>query len=59
MSTHRISTVSDLDKIIVMDKGEVVAIGTHSELLDSSPLYQEMVHLQSLEEKIGGDINEI
>ena len=59
MIAHRISTVSDLDKIIVMDKGEVVAIGTHSELLETSPLYQEMVHLQSLEEKIGGDINEI
>lgn len=59
MIAHRISTVSDLDKIIVMDKGEVVAIGTHTELLETSPLYQEMVHLQSLEEKIGGDIDEI
>lgn len=52
MVSHRISTVRDLDKIILLDAGKVVAIGTHEELLASSKLYSEMVKLQSLEEEV-------
>ncbi|MFZ2832033.1 MAG: ATP-binding cassette domain-containing protein, partial [Minisyncoccia bacterium] len=40
---HRLSTVRNADKIIVMEKGSVVAEGTHSELLASSAQYQELV----------------
>lgn len=54
MIAHRISTVKNLDMIAVMDEGKIVGIGTHSELLKSCALYQEMVHLQSLEEEING-----
>ena len=39
---QRISTVLHADKIIVLDEGEVVAHGTHSELMQSSPVYQEI-----------------
>ncbi len=39
---QRISTVLTADKIIVLDKGEIVAAGTHSELLQSSPIYQDI-----------------
>ncbi|ULQ59447.1 ABC transporter ATP-binding protein/permease [Brucepastera parasyntrophica] len=39
---HRLSTITDSDKIVVIDKGTVAAQGTHSELLESSPLYGRM-----------------
>ncbi|MGB9299460.1 MAG: ABC transporter ATP-binding protein [Anaerolineae bacterium] len=43
---QRISTVLRADKIIVIDKGRVVAEGTHQELLRSSPIYQEIYESQ-------------
>jgi ATP-binding cassette subfamily B multidrug efflux pump len=39
---QRISTVLNADKIVVLDQGRVVAEGTHSQLLQSSPIYQEI-----------------
>lgn len=55
---HRISTVKDLDKIIILDDGKVVAIGSHKELMKTSPFYQEIVKRQTLEEKVmGGEFN--
>ncbi len=43
---QRISTVLNADKIIVMDEGQVVAQGTHKELLKSSQIYQEIYESQ-------------
>jgi ABC-type multidrug transport system fused ATPase/permease subunit len=40
---HRLSTVRDADKIIVMDRGSVVGEGTHDELLTSNEMYQNLV----------------
>jgi ABC-type multidrug transport system fused ATPase/permease subunit len=40
---HRLSTVRNADKIIVMDKGRIVGEGTHDELMQSSPVYQNLV----------------
>ena len=48
---HRISTVKNLDKIILIDNGEVVDIGTHEELLERCSAYQTTVKLQALEDE--------
>ena len=50
----RISTVSHLDKIIVLDEGRLEAFDTHANLLKISPTYQKMVKLQKLEEEVEG-----
>lgn len=43
---QRISTVLNADKILVLDDGQIVAQGTHSELLASSPIYREIYESQ-------------
>ncbi len=40
---HRLSTVRDADKIIVMDKGRVVGEGTHDELMQNNEVYKNLV----------------
>ena len=52
---HRITTVEQMDKIIFIDDGEVVAIGTHASLTESCPEYRTMVELQRLDDKEGGN----
>ncbi len=45
---HRLSTVLDSDEIVVLDAGQVVATGTHEELVETSPLYRELAAAQLL-----------
>ena len=45
---HRLSTVVDSDRIVVLDHGRVAGIGTHSELVASTPLYKELAKHQLL-----------
>ncbi len=43
---HRLSTILEADQIIVMREGHVEAVGSHSQLLATSPLYQKLYQLQ-------------
>ncbi len=52
---HRISTVEQMDKIVLVDDGRVVAVGKHGELCETCPEYATMVRLQRLEDE-GGDL---
>ncbi|MBV8261364.1 MAG: ATP-binding cassette domain-containing protein, partial [Paraburkholderia sp.] len=43
---HRLATVQQADRIVVMEAGRIVAQGRHAELLQSSPLYAQLAALQ-------------
>ena len=45
---HRLATVVDADHILVLEHGQVQAVGTHQELVESSPLYRELAAHQLL-----------
>ena len=45
--SQRTSSIMSADKIIVMDDGKIVGIGTHSQLLDSCSIYQEIYYSQT------------
>jgi ATP-binding cassette, subfamily B, multidrug efflux pump len=48
---HRVSTIKNADKIIVLEQGKVVEQGTHLELLNHAGVYKEMYEKQLLEEQ--------
>ncbi len=51
---HRVSTVEKLDKIIFVEDGKILAVGSHEELLESSPEYRRTAQLQKLDEEREG-----
>lgn len=46
IATHRLTSIVNADKIIVLNNGEIEAIGQHQELMRNSPTYREMALLQ-------------
>lgn len=52
---HRISTIEQMDKIVFIEEGKLVAVGTHAQLYAECEPYKKMVDLQKLEEAEGGD----
>ena len=53
---HRISTIEKMDKLLFIEDGRLVAVGTHGDLYNNCPAYRKMVDLQKLEEE-GGEHN--
>ena len=49
---QRVGTIMDADKIVVLDNGMVVGIGRHRELLDTCPVYKDIVYSQFSEEDL-------
>lgn len=49
--THRISTMEKMDKVILVDDGKILQVGTHNELLKTNKVYQNLYILQQLEKE--------
>ncbi|MDK4232403.1 ABC transporter ATP-binding protein [Corynebacterium accolens] len=52
---QRVASIQDADQILVIDAGRIVARGTHTELLNSSDVYQEIVKSQETAGVTGGE----
>lgn len=48
---HRITTIENMDKVIFVDDGKLVDVGSHAELCERCPEYMKMVELQRLEDE--------
>lgn len=49
---QRIGTIRDADKIIVLDEGQIVGMGTHKELMKNCAVYQQIAHSQLSKEEL-------
>lgn len=51
---HRVTTIEQMDKVLFVDDGKIIAFGAHDDLYNSCPEYKKMVDLQRLEDEYGG-----
>ncbi len=56
---QRVNTIMDATRILVLDKGEVVGMGTHKELLKSCNLYREIAEIQLGKEEVAHEIESV
>jgi ATP-binding cassette subfamily B protein len=54
--SHRISTVSNADEIIVLEEGAIAERGTHAQLIERGGLYAQIYRRQQIEEEIEKDV---
>ena len=55
---HRVTTLMQADCIMVMDKGKIVEIGTHEELMNNNGTYRKIYDMQmSLPEEVSADVS--
>jgi ATP-binding cassette, subfamily B, heavy metal transporter len=52
---HRLATVRHADRIIVLDRGRIHAVGTHNELLRANGLYAHLARLQFISDPVTSD----
>lgn len=54
---HRLSTIEKADRIVVLQKGRIAEIGSHSELLERKGIYAHLYHIQFDREQIAEEPN--
>ncbi|PTY36270.1 ABC transporter ATP-binding protein [Saccharospirillum sp. MSK14-1] len=54
---HRLATVLEADRILVLDQGRIQAVGRHAELLQSSPLYRRLADLQFADGQLSSSLS--
>lgn len=55
MIAHRLSTLKQADKIVVIDKGRILEFGTPDELMEKKGKYYRLVKIQSMAESVTRD----
>jgi ATP-binding cassette subfamily B protein len=56
---HRISTIESMDKIVFIEDGRLLAVGSHEQLLNDCPAYRTMVELQRLDDEQNAAAKEV
>ncbi|WP_297470932.1 ABC transporter transmembrane domain-containing protein [Acidithiobacillus sp.] len=59
VAAHRLATIIHASRIAVLDKGRLIAVGSHRELLESCPVYRQFAQLQRLHDEGHGEGAEV